>query len=89
MEQLHVTPYSHLTDEEFQRHLLNKSEPTAEDIEAALRLELLLGNYNALLEQVHQSANDGLDGREDAVVMLQQISDLTAPVEASPAAAAN
>lgn len=87
MEQLHVTPYSHLTDEEFQRHLLGKSEPTAEDIEAALRLELLLGNYNALLEQVHQAAVDGLDGREDEMTMLQQISDLTAPAVQISAAA--
>ena len=87
MEQLHVTPFSHLTDEEFQRHLLNKGEPTAEDIEAALRFELLLGNYNALLEQVHQAAQDGLSGSEDAVVMLKQISDLTAPAHPSHAQA--
>lgn len=82
MEQLHVTPFSHLTDEEFQRHLLSKPEPTAEDIEAALRLENLLGNYSALLEQVNKLAVDGLYGEGTKHEALEQISNLTAPMYA-------
>jgi hypothetical protein len=82
MEQLHVTPFSHLTDEEFQRHLLSKAEPTAEDIEAALRFELLLGNYSALLEQVHQLAENGLYGEGSKYEALERIADLTAPARA-------
>lgn len=77
MELLHATPFSTLTDDEFQRHLLNKAEPTAEDVEASLRLEMLLGNYTALLEEIHTAATAGLrSGSADA---LEHIRELTAP----------
>ena len=78
MEQLHATPFSTLTDDEFQRHLLNKADPTAEDIECSLRLEMLLDNYNALLEEIHAAATTGLR-RNDGVEALERIRQLTAP----------
>ena len=78
MEQLHATPLSHLTDEEFQRHLLHKEEPTAEDVEAMLRFELLLGSYTALLEQVNRLAHEGLYGEGSKHDALLRISQLTA-----------
>ena len=80
MEQLHATPFSTLTDDEFVRHLLNKGEPTAEDVEASIRMEMLLGNYNALLEEIHRlalEANNGAGCHE-----LERIIDLTAPAHA-------
>jgi hypothetical protein len=77
MELLHATPFSTLTDDEFQRHLLNKSDPTAEDVEASLRLELLLDNYTSLLEEIHNAATAGLS--YDATDALQKIRHLTAP----------
>lgn len=79
MERLHATPFSMLTDDEFLRHLLNKGEPSAEDIEAALRLEILLGNYNALLEEIHATALVGIEKKADAAECLGQICELTAP----------
>lgn len=78
MEQIHATPFSTLTDDEFVQHLLNKSEPTAEDVEASLRMEMLLGNYSALLEEIHIAALAGLKG-PDAQRTLERIRELTAP----------
>lgn len=47
-----TTALSHLTDREYLSHLYNKAEPTDEDLESAVRLELLLNNYDALLAQL-------------------------------------
>jgi hypothetical protein len=81
MEQLHATPFSTLTDDEFQRHLLNKAEPTAEDVEASLRLEMLLDNYTALLEEIHAAAVKGL--RDGDTGALERIRELTAPARSA------
>lgn len=78
MEQLHATPFSTLTDDEFHRHLLNKGDPTAEDVEAALRMEMLLDNYSSLLEEIHTAALFGLSERDPAQA-LERIRELTAP----------
>jgi hypothetical protein len=78
MEMHHVTPYSTLTDEEFVRHLLSKGEPTAEDVEASLRMEMLLSNYSALLEEIHTAALSGLN-EHDGARALERIRELTAP----------
>lgn len=77
-DRLHLTPYSHLTDEEFLRHLLNKAEPTAEEVEAALRFELLLGSYTSLLEKIHQRSTVGLGDTSQTRAALTEIHQLTA-----------
>jgi hypothetical protein len=79
MEMIHATPFSTLTDDEFLRHLTNKGEPSAEDVEAALRLEMLLSNYNSLLEQIHSTALTGMRTGREAGECLARISELTAP----------
>lgn len=83
METLHLTPFSHLTDQEYLQHLLDKEEPTAEDVESALRLELLLANYGALLEQIHQLSTRALDGVHGKREALHQIRTITAPIGAA------
>lgn len=80
MDQLHVTPLSHLTDEEFLRHLLSKKNPTDEDVEAAIRLELLLNNLSSLLEEIHRASSSALAGTEGKVDTLVYIRDKTRPV---------
>lgn len=77
-ERLHTTPLSHLSDQEFLCHLLNKGEPTAEDVEAALRLELLMGSYSSLLEQIHQCSREGLGDSTKTRKALLQVHELTA-----------
>ena len=67
--------FSHLTDEEFLKHLHTKSDPTDEDNEAALRLELLLGAYREFLEKIHRLASE----QPDARAALTRIRNLTAP----------
>lgn len=80
IERLHVTPLSHLSDEEFLCHLLSKGEPTAEDIEAALRLELLMGSYSSLLERIHSTSCQGLGDSSKTREALSEIQGLTAAV---------
>lgn len=46
------TPYANLTDEEFERHLTLKEVPTAEEVEAALRIENLRLEVEALREEL-------------------------------------
>lgn len=77
-ERLHITPLSHLSDEEFLRHLLTKGEPTTEDVEAALRLELLMGSYSALLERIHTTSRAGLGDSSRTREALSEIHELTA-----------
>lgn len=77
-ERLHVTPLSHLSDEEFLRYLLNKSEPTQEDIESATRLELLMGSYSGLLEQINRRALEGLGDSSKTREVLMEVHELTA-----------
>lgn len=79
MDMLHATPFSTLTDDEFLRHLMGKGEPTAEDVEAAMRLEMLLSNYSSLLENIHRTALTGMKERDEADECLARISELTAP----------
>ncbi len=78
---LHVTPLGHLTDEEFLWHLLNKREPTAEDVEAALRLELLMGSYSSLLERIHVTSRQGLGDSSKSRAALTEIHELTASAD--------
>lgn len=82
MQKISTTPFSTLTDEEFVRHLLNKKDPTDEDVEASIRLQLLLESYSGLLEDIHSEADNALYGtgprsKHDA---LTRIKNLTAPV---------
>lgn len=80
MDRLHATPFSHLTDEEFLRFLLHKTDPTAEDVEAAQRLEGLLESYSGLLQEIHMKTHDALGDTSQTRTALQDIQDLTAPV---------
>lgn len=79
MKQIHVTPFSHLTDEDFLRHLLHKDNPTAEDVEAALRLELLLDGYNVILEDIYKTVVTALKSDENHTEALKHVRNLTAP----------
>lgn len=78
MERLHATPLSHLSDEEFLRHLLTKQEPTQEDIESVTRLELLMGSYSGLLEQINRKALEGLGDSTKTRTALLEVHQLTA-----------
>lgn len=78
MERLHATPLSHLSDEEYLRHLLNKAEPTQEDVESATRLELLMGSYSGLLEQINRKALEGLGDTTKTRAALLEVHELTA-----------
>lgn len=73
------TPFSHLTDDEYLHHLYNKDRPTAEDIESALRLELMLNDYRSLLEQIHLLSQQGLADDNAAHDLMIRIRDITAP----------
>lgn len=69
--------FSHLSDEEYLKHLYTKDDPSDEDIESAQRIELLLSAYRGMLEQIHTIANQV--GNEDA--RLMRIRHLTGPVK--------
>lgn len=73
-----ILQFSHLSDEEYLKHLHTKPNPTEEDVESALRLELLLAEHSGLLERIHRMASDG---GSDAAVQLTRIKQLTAPRE--------
>lgn len=65
---------SHLSDEEYLKHLWTKEHPADEDTESAVRLELLMGAYDHLLEQVNELASDRALSAE---TQLQRIRHLT------------
>lgn len=73
------TRLSHLTDEEFVRHLLNKEEVTDEDIEGAQRLDTLLSDYRDLLENVHTLCGQASTA-DDHRRVIAHLSEMSAPV---------
>lgn len=73
-----VLQFSHLDDEEFLKHLLTKPNPTEEDNESALRLELLLAHYAGVLEKIHRLASEET---ADPQAQLVRIRKITAPTE--------
>jgi hypothetical protein len=66
MEQPYTTALSTLTEDELLTHLYNKENPTPEELEAALRLEMLKDSYNGLLEDINREAKGALAGRTEA-----------------------
>lgn len=77
MRQKKLLQFSHLSDEDYLKHLLTKQEPTDEDNESAVRIENMLNTYRSLLEQVHSLASQDL---ADARAQLTRIRRLTAPI---------
>jgi hypothetical protein len=69
------TKQTFLSDEEFLTHLYSKAEASDDDMESAMRLELLLNAYHGLLEDVHKSASAGLNA--DPRKALMAIKQLT------------
>lgn len=75
---VNVTPYAHLTDDEYLETLYTKEDPDDFNLESAARIEMLLASYRALLEQVHTAAVIGLQHDEPRRT-LERLRDLTAP----------
>jgi hypothetical protein len=69
------TKQTFMSDEEFLQHLYSKADATNDDMQAAMRLELLLNSYHGLLEDVHKSAAAGLntDPRK-ALIAIKQLT---------------
>jgi phage shock protein A len=76
------TTLSALSDDEYLQYLYNKKEPTAEDLESALRIEQILEHHRSCMEELHRNAVAALrDGSES---MLRKVvidtRDMSAPV---------
>lgn len=68
---------SHLSDEEYLKHLWTCEEPSEETIESAHRIESLLANYDHLLEQVHAIASDTNRPADAQITRIRRLTERT------------
>ena len=70
------TKKTYQSDEEFLSHLYEKADQSEDDMESALRIELLMNSYHGLLENVHTLASIGLskDPRQALIAIREMTS---------------
>jgi hypothetical protein len=78
-ERTQVTPLAHLSDDELLAYGYSKDGVTDLEVELLLRQEMLLNDYRSLLENVHATACEGIEGNQYQA--LVQLRDMTQPVE--------